>query len=232
MLSARPVLGTKPIKVESWGRPRYPVPDPPSNQIPIGEVPEGLLPVDPDPAELTLLGEVCGQPIFARTDAVARARQIHEMHPERGNWPADALRATIHALRTGMTPRPSYREIARMLNMSERHVLRTAKRGRKDAVVERELARLDSEGFPMAVENVLEGLQDRDKDYTLKFLEMRGAKKGVPGTEGAQPQGAFPGLVVQFVHDGNTPVAVRPGSITANPNLALAPVIEAEKVAP
>jgi hypothetical protein len=222
-----------PKRREAFGRPAYPVPDPPSDTVPISEVPVGLIPADPDPASLELVGTVCGKPIFARTEVLRAADQIRHAHPERHNWPADALRATILALRIGMTPRPSYREIAEMLNMSERHVLRAMKLGKKETVVERELTRLDREGFPMAVENVLEGLEQRDKEYTLEFLKGRGAlnPKPVPGTSGTQAPTQFHGLVVQFVHDG-TSTPVRPGSITANPNLALNPsaVIDAEKV--
>lgn len=189
--------------------------------VQVGDVPVALLPPDAPVTELVKVGEVCGQEVFARrsiVDAAARLRQ--NLGTER-NWPGDALLATILALRIGA--RMTYREIAESLNMSERHVLRVAKRGKKDQVVEREIARLDREGMPMAVENVLDGLQERDKDYTLEFLKGRGVFK--QKHEAADVQGgalAPTGLIVQFIHNGEAPQQARAGSITATPNRTLA----------
>lgn len=193
----------------------------------MGEVPAALIPAPPAVADLVKVGDVCGQEIWARKSAVEKAHQIAAAAPDKANWPADALSATIYALRHGMHPTPTYREIAVMLNMSERHVLRVARRGKREQVVEREIRRLDAEGLPMAVENVLEGLQQGDKEYTLEVLKGRGvlnpkgpAHAGAEGT--AAP--AFAGLVVQFVHDGSA-TPLKPGAISATPNRALSPAV-------
>jgi DNA-binding Lrp family transcriptional regulator len=169
------------------------------------------------------VGEVCGYEVHARRTVVEQAARFQEALGK-DRWPGDALLATIMALRIGIKPTPTYREIARMLNMSERHVLRIAKRGKKDQVVERELNRLDREGLPMAVENVLEGLQERDKDYTLEYLKGRGVFRQKHETvQDPNAVAAFTGLVVQFVHDGSA-AEIKAGAIIANPNRALAPV--------
>lgn len=190
----------------------------------MGEVPAALIPTLPPVSDLVQVGEVCGQEIWARKSVVDKAAQIRAAAPDKVNWPCDALRATIYALRTGLSPQPTYREIAVMLNMSERHVLRVAKRGKREQVVEREIARLDREGLPMAVENVLSGLESGDKEYTLEVLKGRGVlnpKGPQHGAEGTAAP-AFSGLVVQFIHDGNA-TPLRPGAISATPNRALAP---------
>lgn len=190
----------------------------------MSELPEALVPVAPPPATaLSLVGSVCGQEIWARTELVEKARALTEqLKSSREYWPADALHATILALRLGLSPQPTYREIAQMLNMSERHVLRTVKRGKGADVVTRELRRLDQEGAPMAVENVLDGLERKDKDYTLEYLKGRGMlnpKAGpATGTEGEAAGVRPPGLVVQFIHTTATPEQIKQGSITAVPN--------------
>lgn len=227
-----PTEKKKPVRRQKFGRPRRQVPSPPVDKVPIGEIPPALLTPDPPVESLVKVGEVCGQHIYARKEVIDRAAQIRAAHPERENWPSDALRATILALRIGITPRPTFREIAVMLNMSERHVLRIIKQGKKDAGVEGAISKIDREGLPMAVENLLEGLEARDKDYTLEVLKGRNVlnPKGVPQGDSG-PAATFSGLVVQFVHDGSSG-PVRPGAITANPNLALAPpkVIDATTV--
>jgi hypothetical protein len=214
-------------KPKPWAKPRRKPSIPAPSGVRISDVPEALMPADPGPASaLTKVGDVCGQEIWARTDLVEKAAQIRAaMQKDEGYWPADALHATILALRMGLKPTPSYREIAVMLNMSERHVLRTVRRGKKEARVEQEIARLDREGMPMAVENVLEGLEAKDKEYTLEYMKGRGVfqTKHAPVADQGSAATPFAGLVVQFVHDSNAPKEIRAGAITATPNRALAP---------
>lgn len=219
-------------KPAPWGKPRAKVPPKPPDSAAVGDVPAALLPDPANLRDLVKVGEVCGQQIYARRDVVESAARLRtNLKKPEGYWPADALRATVLALRMA-SPKPTYREIAEMLNMSERQVLRVARRGKKDVVIEQEVARLDREGMPMAVENVLEGLESGDKEYTLEFLKGRGVFRQKHETV-QDPNGAatFSGLIVQFVHDGNVPPEIKPGSITANPNRALNPaVIDVEPV--
>jgi hypothetical protein len=210
----------------------YPVKDPPAPPgVRASDIPDAMLPSVPPARELVEIGQVCGQTIFARRDIVEKSKELAErVKAGRDYWPSDALLATILALRMGMKPKPTYREIAVMLNMSERHVLRVVGRGRKAANVEREIARLDGEGMPMAVENVLEGLESKDKEYTLEYLKGRGVFQRKTETTQNGGVAAPTGLIVQFIHEGSAPNEARPGSIVANPNRALAPaVIDVEK---
>lgn len=219
-----------PPAVEGWGKPRLEPPIEMPSGVRASDVPDALLAPPVDARELVKVGEVCGQQIYARAEIVQKAAQLRENLKLEKNWPSDALLATILALRMGLKPKPTYREIAVMLNMSERHVLRTVRRGSKDAVVERELARLDSEGMPMAVENVLHGLEQQDKDYTLEYMKGRGVfrTKQEPSSGEGSGAGAFTGLVVQFVHDGNNAPEIRAGAIVATPNRALAKTIDVQ----
>jgi hypothetical protein len=212
----------EPESGTSWGKPRRKLPEKPAG-VQTSDVPAALMPPTPPPvSELVHVGDVCGYQIHARREIVEKAEQL-KANIGKENWPSDALLATILALRMGLHPRPTFREIAVMLNMSERHVLRIVRRGKKETIVEREIARLDGEGLPMAVENVLDGLEARDKDYTLEFLKGRGVFKQKHETvTTGNDAGAFPGLVVQFIHDGSAG-EIRAGSIVANPNRALAP---------
>lgn len=218
---------TEVVPRRGWGKPRRAVPPkPPSlNGITISDLPPALMPPPPpDASTLVQLGTVCGYEIHARRDVVERAAQLRQNLGTERNWPKDALLATILALRLGA--HMTYREIAEALDMSERHVLRVAKRGKKDQVVEREVRRLDSEGMPMAVENVLEGLQAKDKDYTLEYMKGRGVfRTKQDANAGQPPAAAFPGLVVQFIHDGNSPPEMKAGTIISTPNRALAAAV-------
>lgn len=205
---------------EPWGRPPRKLPPPPPNAPPIGQIPEHLLPEHIPATALVKVGEVMGYEVHARREVVERAAHLAK-NLGREHWPQDALRCTILALRIGA--RMSYREIAQSLNMSERHVLRVVRRGKSADVVARELDRLDREGLPMAVENVLDGLERGDKDYTHEYLKGRGVYRQKHETvtdQNAAP--AFAGLVVQFVHDGAAG-ELKAGAIVANPNRALAP---------
>lgn len=220
-----------PRPVKGWGKPRRAVPPKPADirDLTVSDLPPGLMPPPPpDASTLVQLGTVCGYEIHARRDVVERAEQLRKNLGTERNWPKDALLATILALRIGA--HMTYREIAVSLGMSERHVLRVAKRGKKDLVVEREVARLDREGMPMAVENVLEGLQDKDKEYTLEYLKGRGVFRQKQDPAGAPPATAFPGLVVQFIHDGNVPPEMKAGTIISTPNRALAAVVPSTPV--
>lgn len=217
-------MSEETAKPQPWSKPRREVLDPPKpTGMTVSELPEHMLPEIPDASTLVKLGEVCGQEIWAPRRAVERAEHLRKSLGAEKNWPADALRATILALRM-QKPQPTYREIAVMLNMSERHVLRAAQRGRKELVVEREVRRLDREGIPLAVENVLEGLEAKDKEYTLEFLKGRGVFSNKPGQGAGQAPGEqtpAAALVVQFIHNGEAP-PLKPGAISASPNRALA----------
>jgi len=220
--------------MSGFSREPYKITEKPPTGITPSEIPDNLLPTVPPASELVEVGEVCGQTIFARRDIVEKTKQLAENlkanRPE-GYWPSDALLATILALRMGLKPKPTFRQIAEMLNMSERHVLRVVRRGRKSANVEREIARLDGEGMPMAVENVLEGLEAKDREYTLEFLKGRGVFSRKTEGAGGQAASAPTGLIVQFIHEGSAPSEVRAGAIVANPNRALAKgAIEAKPV--
>ncbi len=197
-----------------------PVRPPETANLLISDLPDELLPAIPDPSQLTKVGEVCGQVIYARRELVEQARAIQERMGDR-KWPSDALRATIYALRLGMRPQPTYREIARMLNMSERHVLRSVKAKTGEDAVAGAVKRLEREGLPMAVENTLAGLEAGDKEYTLEVLKGRGVLSTKP-TDAGKGQAAFAGLIVQFDYGGQTPEPARPGMITATPDLRTA----------
>jgi len=212
--------------MSGWAKEPHIVKDPPApTGVVASDIPEGLLPVVPNPRDLVEVGSVCGQTIFARRELVEQTKQLSEnLKKTREYWPTDALLATIYALRIGMKPKPTYRQIAVMLNMSERHVLRVVGRGRKAGHVEREIARLDAEGMPMAVENVLEGLEGKDKEYTLEYLKGRGVfRKAIDAPEGGGQQARPTNLIVQFIHDGSAPSEARAGAIVATPNRALRP---------
>ena len=221
-------------KPSSWGKPPRKQPPLPTglSHAQVGEIPAALLAPHPGPASaLVKVGEVMGYEVHARREIVERAAQFAKNLGGREHWPQDALLATIMALRIGA--RMSYREIAESLNMSERHVLRVAKRGKADDVVRRELQRLDREGLPMAVENVLDGLERRDKDYTHEYLKGRGVYRQKHETvTDPNTATAFTGLVVQFIHDGSVPPELKAGAIVANPNRALAPAQPARTPVP
>ena len=193
---------------------RRPLPERPSGtaSLMISDLPDDLVPEMPNGKELVLVGSVLGYEVHARKELVDRAAEIQKRMGGR-KWPADALRATVYALRIGLKPTPTFREIAVMLNMSERHVLRMV-RAKKDDAVQAAITRLDSEGLPMAVENMLEGLEARDKDYTLKILEGRQVLTPKGAGASAVPQ-IFPGLVVKFEHEGER-TEVKVGTIIAN----------------
>jgi hypothetical protein len=164
-----------------------------------------------------------GQPIFAQHSVLQHASHLRKNLGDTKRdgtpryWPKDTLTATILALRLG--GKMTYRQIAVALHMSERHVTRLAGRKAKDLVVERELQRLDTEGMPIAVENVLEGLEARDKEYTLEYMKGRGVFGKKIETSGTPSTQTAVGLVVRFEHTGQVSESPRPGAITASPNL-------------
>jgi hypothetical protein len=198
-------------------KPPRPLPERPSGtaSLLISDLPDDLVPTIPNAKELVKVGEVCGYEVHARRELVEQAAEIQKRMGGK-KWPSDALRATILALRMGLKPTPTYREVAVMLNMSERHVLRMIRASKTDDSVQEAINRIDREGLPMATENLLEGLESRDKDYTKMVLEGRGVLNPKGAAASGAPPPVFAGLVVRFEHEGNVNAEVKVGTIIAN----------------
>lgn len=65
-------------------------------------------------------------------------------------------------------------DIAKVLGVSPASVGRVLQQVRDDATMPAQLDRLDSIAMPLAVDNVIRGIIQGDKAYTLKFLDGRG----------------------------------------------------------
>ena len=218
----KPAKTVRTPRRSTFTRPRRQVPPVPQTAASLGiqasDIPDHLVPQVPPVSELVHVGTVFGYEVHAPRKAIERAEQLRRNLPEKEGkqWPSDVLLSTILALKMG--GKMTMREIGVALNMSERHVRRMLAKGKRESNVERELERLDNEGLPMAVENVLEGLEAKDKDYTHEFLKGRGIYgKKVEQTNVGTPMVA--GFVVRFEHTGTTVGEARAGAIAASPNL-------------
>jgi hypothetical protein len=79
-----------------------------------------------------------------------------------------ALRMTLPAEKN--TPA----DIAKVLGTSPASVGRVLQMVRDDATLEAQIKRLDQIAMPLAVDNVIRGIINGDKGYTMKFLDGRG----------------------------------------------------------
>lgn len=69
------------------------------------------------------------------------------------------------------------KEIAELLGVSHQQVTRALLAVRKDADLDAQVQRLNQIAVPLAMDNVVRGVMNNDKDYTLKVLDGAGVFK-------------------------------------------------------
>lgn len=118
-------------------------------------------------------------------------------------------------------------ETAQMLGVGIGQVRNALNELRKSATMDAELDRLDQIAVPLAVDNVIRGVMDGDKDYTRDVLNGRGIYRSHKSIEAQVRKTTLSMSIAVTMPDGATPGAmlpmVRPGGVLAAPSL---PVVE------
>lgn len=124
-------------------------------------------------------------------------------------------------------------DTADILGVSRDQVYRALQTCRKDADMSNQLLRLDQIGVPTAVDNVLTGIANGDKEYTLRLLDGRGAFRTHKSIE-AQITKTVLTMRVDVTMPlhlvGQAVPVARPGSIVGSPVTIDVPALPASPV--
>lgn len=116
-------------------------------------------------------------------------------------------------------------ETAQTLGVSINRVRNALSELRKTAAIDHQLDRLDQIAVPLAVDNVVRGVMDGDKDYTRDVLNGRGVYRTHKSIEAQVRQTTLRmeiGVTLPSLTPGaeaGTLPAIRPGGVLAAPNL-------------
>lgn len=108
----------------------------------------------------------------AKATAEELKRTIRSTRDRAGRIRQAKFTAAVLALRLEGFTKAS--EIAKILGCSVQQVSGALHRVRKDATIDQQLDRLDQIAVPLAVDNVIEGIANKDKTYTLRLMDGRG----------------------------------------------------------
>jgi Sigma-70, region 4 len=116
-------------------------------------------------------------------------------------------------------------QTADILGVSIGTVRVTLREARKDATIDSQLDRLDKVAVPLAVDNVIHGIEAGDKDYTRDVLTGRGVFRSFKSSEVQVRRTTLELKVITVAPAGGGVLpAVRPGAIVGTPEtLALPP---------
>jgi predicted transcriptional regulator len=120
-------------------------------------------------------------------------------------------------------------ETAQVLGVSINRVRNALSEMRKTAAIDQQLDRLDQIAVPLAVDNVIRGVMDGDKDYTRDVLNGRGVYRTHKSIEAQVRQTTLRmdiAVTLPLAPDGQPGGAlstVRPGGVLAAPDL---PVVD------
>lgn len=132
-------------------------------------------------------------------------------------------------------------EIAKILGCSTQQVTYALTRIRKDATIEQQLDRIDQIAVPLAVDNVIEGIANKDKTYTLRVMDGRGLFRVHKSIDAQVKQTVITFrvnmTVPKHLPPGQPLPSVKPGAVVGaselsanNGNDALPPAAKAEHV--
>jgi hypothetical protein len=130
------------------------------------------VPVVIDPTAAAMSELVRAQTAEAAVAQLASIRRtVSSTRDREGRIKRAKFVAAVLAMRMeGFSPQES----AKILGVSFGQVTWALKQVRKDASIPEQLDRLDKIGVALAVDNVLKGIIDGDKEYTLRLMDGRG----------------------------------------------------------